>query len=168
MKPVLSIAALVLATVFTSGLAWADWLSDAWSAESVRRHGSPAITIRRGSIQVVLPAAALNQAYDEGVTTERALSDFVERYAQRCSGLVDLNVPQADLKVSLSLQTRTSLDEISEDDEVLTALKTEYLKRGDAIGSPMLFTASPGRFNFTLDYVPKRQVRCAAPEMPSS
>jgi hypothetical protein len=94
MKPVLSIAALVLATVFTSGLAWADWLSDAWSAESVRRHGSPAITIRRGSIQVVLPAAALNQAYDEGVTTERAFSDFVERYAQRCSGLVDLNVPK--------------------------------------------------------------------------
>ncbi|HEX2114189.1 MAG TPA: hypothetical protein VHM01_07265 [Alphaproteobacteria bacterium] len=167
MKLVLSAAALALATFVGSGLARADWLGDAWSEESVRRNGNPAITIHRDSIHVVLPAATLRQAYDEGATTERVLSEFLERYGQRCSSLLKLNAPHPNLKVRLSLQTRTSFDEISEDDEVLTALKTEYLKRTET-GSPVLFTTSPGHFDYTINYVPKRQVRCVTPEMPTS
>ena len=168
MKRLLSAAALALASIVGSNLAHADWLGDAWSTDSVRRNGSPALTIRRGSIHVVLPAAALNQAYDEGLSTERALGDFLERYAQRCSGLLDLNVPQPNLKVTLSLQTPTSLDEISEADEALTALKSEYLKRRIETETPMLFIVSPGQFDLTVDYVPKRRTRCALPEMPAS
>jgi len=168
MKPVLSAAALAIAIFGGSDLARADWLGDAWSEESVRKNGNPAITIHRDAIHVVLPAATLRQAHNEGVTTEQALGAFLERYGQRCSGLLKLNAPHPSLKVTLSLQTRTSFDDIPEDDETLAELKAEYLKRYSEMGSPVLFTVSPGRFDFTIDYAPKRQVRCVTPEMPTS
>jgi len=50
MRLIFSAAALALATFVGSDLARADWLSDAWSEDSVRRNGNPAITIQRDSI----------------------------------------------------------------------------------------------------------------------
>jgi len=58
MRLIFSAAALALATFVGSDLARADWLSDAWSEDSVRRNGNPAIIIQRDAIHVVLPGAA--------------------------------------------------------------------------------------------------------------
>lgn len=168
MKLIHSAAVLALATLAASGPARADWLRDVWSEESVRQNGSPAITIGRDSIHVVLPAATLRQAQNEGFTTERALGDFLEKYGQRCSGLANLNAPQPNLKVTLSLQNPARFEDILEGDEVLAEFKAEYLRRRAKPESPVLFTVSPGQVEFTIDYAPKRQVRCAVPEMPSS
>jgi len=166
MKLILSAAAL--AVLLASGPVRADWLADAWSDQSVRRNGSPAITIGRNSIHVVLPEHTLRQAHAEGMTTERAVGDFLEKYGQRCSGLLDLNARHAALKVKLSLQTRSSFDDIPDGDAVLAEMKAEFLKRYSDRGSPVLFTVAPDHVELTIDYVPTRQVRCVAPEMPSS
>ena len=168
MRLTLSTAALALAILAGSGPARADWLGDAWSEQAVRRNGSPAITIGRNSIHVVLPEPTLRQAHAEGMTTERALGQFLEKYGQRCSGLLNLNERHASLKVKLSLQTPTSFDDIPDGDEVLTEMKAEFLKRYSDRGSPALFTVAPEHIELTIDYVPTRQVRCVAPEMPSS
>jgi hypothetical protein len=167
MRLIVSAAALALVTFAGSNLARADWLSDAWSEESVQRNGNPAITIQRDAIYVVLPASTLLQAHSEGITTEHVLGDFLERYGQHCSSSLNLNVAHPNLKVRLSLQSPTPFDEISKDDEVLTALRAGHLK-GTETGSPVLFAVSPGYSEFTIDYVPKRQVRCVAPEVPTS
>ena len=53
-----------------TGAAASDWLDDAWSDESVRINGNPAISIQSDSISVVLPTATLAAAYEEGVSTE--------------------------------------------------------------------------------------------------
>jgi hypothetical protein len=168
MKLILSAAVLALAAFAASTGARADWLSDAWSAESVRRNGNPAVTIGRDGIHVVLPASTLRQAHEEGVTTEQALGDFLEKYAQRCSGLLNLNAPQPNLKVRLSLQNPASSGEVFEDNAVLAELMTEYLQRRGETGSTVLFTVSPGHVEYSIDYAPKRLTRCGAPEMPSS
>ena len=52
MRLIFSAAVLALATFVGSDLARADWRSDAWSEDSVRRNGNPAITIQRESIDV--------------------------------------------------------------------------------------------------------------------
>jgi hypothetical protein len=168
MKLIHSVAALALATLAASGPARADWLKDAWSEESVRQNGSPAITIGRDSIHMVLPAATLRQAHNEGFTTERALGDFLEKYGQRCSGLANLNAPRPNLKVTLSLQNPARFEDVQEGDEVLAEFKAEYLKRSAETETPVLFTVSPEQLEFTLDYAPKRQVRCVVPELSSS
>ena len=111
----------------------------------------------------MLPAASLLQAYEEGFTAERALHDFLDRHGQRCSQLIDLNVPHPDLKVALSLQGRASFEDVAERDVVLAALedaKTSY-QAGDI---PVLFAVSPVQFEYRINYVPSRQVRCITPE----
>jgi len=165
MKLKTSMTTVALVSFVGSGIAQANWLDDAWSDDSVRMHGNPAITIRGDFIHVVLPSATLQQAYDEGIATEELLRDFLERYGQRCSDLIDLNVPHPHLKVKLSLRRQAPFDEIPENDEVLTRLRTAYLKQHIAHSIPLLLTVSPVHFDFTINYVPTRQVRCVAPEV---
>jgi hypothetical protein len=159
---------VALAALAETRIAHADWLDDAWSEDSVRVNGNPAITIRSDFIYVVLPTATLRQAYDEGVTMEDALRAFVGRYGQRCSSLIDLNVPHPHLKIRLSWQGQARLNEIAEKDEALAALRDAYLRQRIGDNVPSLFTVSPGHLDFTIDYVPTNRVRCIAPEPPTS
>jgi hypothetical protein len=162
-----AIAIVTLATFVGTGIAHANWLDDAWSEKSVRMNGSPAITIRGDSIYVVLPTATLLQAHDEGVATRDALRDFLERYGQRCSKSVDLNVANPNLIVVLSLQSPSRFENVSENVE-LTALRNAYLKFGVKNDLPLLFTVSHSKIEYSINYVPTRRVRCVAPGDPTS
>jgi hypothetical protein len=152
-----------LAILVGTGTAQADWLDDAWSEEWVRKNGNPAVSMSGDAIHVVLPATSLHQAYEEGFTTEHALQDFLDRYGQRCSHLIDLNVPHPNLKVTLSLQVWTPFEGIPEREEVLVALKSAYLRYRADDSIPLLFTTSPVEFEYSIDYVPTHQVDCIAP-----
>ncbi len=146
-----------------TGTAQADWLDDAWSEEWVRMNGNPAVSMSGDAVHVVLPATSLHQAYEEGFTTEQALQDFLERHGQRCSHLIDLNVPHPNLKVTLSFEGRAPFESVPERDEVLTTLKRAYLRYRADDSIPLLFTVSPVEFEYSINYVPTHQVRCVAP-----
>jgi hypothetical protein len=128
------------------GVAEADWLDDGWSEKSSARHGSPSITIgAAGEVSVVLPRKVLQEAHSAGATTEGALRAFLGRYGPRlCSHLMDLNIPQKNLKVEL---------------RVLEA-PFEGLE---------VFIDSPEHSDFVLDYAPTNTIRCIVPgEDPAS
>jgi hypothetical protein len=122
------------------GVAEADWLDDAWSEKSSARHGSPSITIgATGEVSVALPRSVLQEAHAVGATTEAALRAFLGRYGPRfCSHLMDLNVPQKNLKVALRM-----LEAPFEGVEV--------------------FFVSPEHSDFVLDYAPTNTVHCIVP-----
>ena len=99
-------AAMIAVICFAGmGVAEADWLDDAWGEKSSARHGSPSITIgAAGEVSVALPRSVLQEAHAVGATTEAALRAFLGRYGPRfCSHLMDLNVPQKNLKVALRM-----------------------------------------------------------------
>jgi hypothetical protein len=141
----------------------ADWLDDAWSDDSVQINGNPAITISGDVIHVTLPAATLRQAHQQGLSTKEALVAFIDRYGQRCSHLLNLNLPHPGLKVALSLQVPSTLDVASGEAKELEALTRAYLKQHEEIDLPLLFLVSPGEVEYSIDYVPMRRVRCVAP-----
>jgi hypothetical protein len=145
------------------GAAQANWLDDAWTDEWVRLHGSPAITISREAIHVVLPTATLRRAHEEGATTEDVLRQFLDRYGQRCSHVVDLDAPHANLRVELSLQVPGSLEDVARSNEVLTTLRRAYLRQRPDDELPLLFTVVPEHLVFSIDYVPTHGVRCVSP-----
>src|SRR6266852_4022935 len=121
--------ALVFATlVFFAGadLARADWLDAAWSDESVAKHGNPAITVRPEGLLVALPQETLDEAHAEkGMTRQDALQAFLSRYSPQCSHVLDLNAPQPNLKVELSIQVAGSLEDLATNtqDEVFEAME---------------------------------------------
>jgi hypothetical protein len=161
-KLALSIVAFI--AVAGADVAQASWLDDAWGRDSVRLNGAPAITVHAESVHVVLPVAMLLQAHSEGSTTEIALRDFLERYGQRCSDLLDLNAAHPNLKVRLSLQRPATLTDIDERDAALTLLRDAHLNQPSDDGAPALFTVSPGHLDLTIDYAPKRRAYCISPE----
>src|SRR6266851_4205848 len=92
----------------------ADWLDNAWSDKSVATHGNPAITVRPDGVSVVLPAETLDEAYSEkGMNRKDALLAFLDRYSPQCSTILDLNTAQPNLTVELSIQGKTSLEDLS-------------------------------------------------------
>src|SRR5258708_17169681 len=123
LRLVVSLALIFLAKV---DLAHADWLDNAWSDKSVAAHGNPAITLHHDGVSVVLPAQTLHEAYSEqGMTTKDVLRAFLGRYSPQCSDVLDLNTPQKNLTVDLSLQGNISLKDIpaATEDEVLKAME---------------------------------------------
>ncbi|HZF37161.1 MAG TPA: hypothetical protein VE914_25460 [Candidatus Angelobacter sp.] len=148
-----------------AGPAHADWLDAAWNEDSAGRHGHPAISMSSDAVHVVLPPDLLQQAYDEGLTTERAFGAFRDRYGQRCSGLIDLNAPHRDLKVTLSLETPASLEQLAEADRETVRVAWKAASRGDRVDerAPLLFAVSQVTFSYRIDYVLTRRVRCVAP-----
>jgi hypothetical protein len=146
MKLRTSVAVVAMISSAEIGVAEANWLDEAWSEKSSARHGSPSITIRAtGEVSVVLPGTVLQEARAAGATTEGALRAFLGRYGPRlCSHLMDLNIPQQNLKVELRM-----LEAPFEGAEV--------------------FIDSPEHSDFVLDYAPTNTVRCIVPgEDPSS
>jgi hypothetical protein len=158
-----SVAMIALFTLAGTGMARADWLDGAWSEESARTNGNPAVSISADTVHVVLPAASLRQAYEEGFTTAQALQEFLDRHGQRCSQLLDLNVPHPDLNVALSLQGPASFEDIPDGDAVLTALQHAGPGYQTDDGIALLFAVSPVKFEYRLNYTPTRHVRCVAP-----
>ena len=91
-RTLLSVSFALALTLVEFGTARADWLDDAWGEDRVEMTGNPAITIYGDTIDIVLPTATLYRAYEEGLTTQDILDVFLDRYGQRCSGMVDLNM----------------------------------------------------------------------------
>jgi hypothetical protein len=152
----------------------ADWLDNAWSDTSVARHGNPAITVRADGVSVVLPAETLDEAYSEqGMNRKDALLAFLDRYSPRCSSVLDLNIAQPNLTVELSIQGKTSLDDMSAtaEDEIFTAMEKlpapkdgETHGRADVPHITQVFAVLPGHFTFTLDYAPVKKAHCVTPQ----
>src|SRR5260370_27216382 len=104
----------VAAAFFAAPAHAADWLEQAWSAESVARTGTPAITLGASAVLLVLPAATLAAAHAAGVSTPEAGRLFVGRYGQRCSAGLDLDRPHPHRRVQLLLQTTVALEDAGE------------------------------------------------------
>jgi len=157
----------VAASLFPAGAggAHADWLDSAWNEDWAGRHGHPSISMSSGARHVVLPAVLLQQVYDESLTTVQALGAFLDRFGQRCSGLIDLNAPHRDLKVTLSLKTPASLQQLTEEDRdtLRTAWEAAYPSDRTEEHIPLLFAVSPVSFGYGIDDLPTRRIRCVAP-----
>src|SRR5260221_12914013 len=128
----------VAAAFFAAPRYAADWLEWAWSAKSVARTATPAITLGAPAGVLVLPAATLAAAHAAGVSTPEAVRLFVGRYGQRCSAGLDLDRPHPHLRVQLLLQTPGALEDAGErvQGEMLDALestKTKPLPRGQRL-----------------------------------
>ncbi|HEX9489831.1 MAG TPA: hypothetical protein VF930_06070 [Stellaceae bacterium] len=153
----------VAAAFFAAPAHAADWLEQAWSAESVARTGTPAITLGASAVLLVLPAATLAAAHAAGVSTPEAVRLFVGRYGQRCSAGLDLDRPHPHLRVQLLLQTPVALEDAGErvQGEILDALesaKTKPLPRVER-----LFAVTDAPAEVFIDYVPQRHARCVRP-----
>lgn len=132
----LLVVALLLA--FTP-CARASWLDDAWPPDTVTA-GSPAITLNAElGVIVVLPASTLAAARRAGLDTKAALTLFLERYAQQCSDVIDLNRPQQHLPVALSLA------------------------RPYFGGRLVVTDEDEDEAHFVIDYVPAKIVHCVEP-----
>lgn len=150
-------AIILLAAIMLPAIARADWLDEVWSEESVRTNGSPAITIRRDAVDVVLPVAILRKARDEGVTLANVINAFLDRYGPHCSDLLSFNLPRPGLKVQLSLQSEVPSESQSND---MLRFRKESNLVPSVSNRARLFTVSPEHFDLSIDYVPTRHVRC--------
>src|SRR5262245_36187659 len=141
-----SMAMAALLTLVGTGAARADWLDRAWDEDSARKHGHPAVSIAGDTVHIVLPAALLEQAYEEGLTTGQALAGFLDRYGQRCSHLIDLGVPHHRLKTTLSLEGPAAFEALARQDRA--ALRADAASPEDRSGDriPLLFTVQPATF----------------------
>ena len=180
----------MISLVFLAAIdrARADWLENAWSDKSTALHGNPAITVHPDGVSVVLPAAALDEAFSErGMTRRDALRAFLGRYSPQCSAVLDLNTAQPNLAVELQIQGATSLDELPAKtvDEMFGAMETVEIapptgtgaktgSKGNKAGRPsvphitQVFTTLPERFVFSIDYAPDKVAHCVAPQDPIS
>jgi hypothetical protein len=183
---------LVSALVFLAdtGLARADWLDDAWSTKSTSLHGTPAITVHPDGVSVVLPAATFDAALlERGMTRPDALRAFLDRYSPQCSHVLNLNVAQPNLMVELRIQVATSLEDVPAQslDEMMTAMETVEIPSSNGTESKaagtkgtgkdgrapiphitQVFTTSPERFSFSIDYAPEKIAHCVVPQDPIS
>ena len=172
------IAFLTLAVAVFLGAhgARADWLGDAWSDASVAKHGNPSITVRSDGLAVSLPSATLEQAHAEGLTTKDALVAFLGRYSPQCSRVLDLNGPQSNLKVALSLQDEVPFGDLAatSQDQILATLQDELAEQPHDTGKgarpaiphiAQVFVVSEQHVDFVIDYAPVNRVHCV--EMPA-
>lgn len=122
-----------------------SWLEDAWSPETVSDTGGPSITLNAElGVIITLPAITLSEARASGISTKDAVRLFLDRYAQRCSDVIDLNKPQANLPVTLSLVHPYA-------------------------PVPGLFLTDEQEAHFTVDYEPRAKANCVYPaEVPTS
>src|SRR5260370_17084125 len=135
----------VAAAFFAAPAHAADWLEQAWSAESVARTGTPAITLGASAVLLVLPAATLAAAHAAGVSTPEAVRLFVGRYGQRCSAGLDLDRPHPHLRVQLLLQTPVPLEDAGErrQGQILDPPESANTKPLPPPHPPLPFTHSP-------------------------
>jgi hypothetical protein len=153
-----------------AGFAHADWLAGAWPANASARHGSPAITLNRsGAVALVLPDAVLAEAQAAGLSTERAVSAFLGRYApSMCSDLLDMTVPHAKLTVDLMIQHRVALSDMDgATQEDAAAALNHALKSTQKSSVPHIDGAfvvdRRHRLSLSIDYAPDHAVRCIEP-----
>jgi hypothetical protein len=177
MRLMLTIILVALAGI---ELARADWLDDAWGDRSPALHGNPAITVHPDGVSVVLPAAALDEAVSQrGMTRRDALRAFLDRYGPQCSSVLDLNTAHPNLAVELQIQGATSLHELPAEsvDEMSAAMETIDIppskdtdkdRRGQIPRIDQVFTTSPDRFDFSIDYVPDKIAHCISSQDPVS
>jgi hypothetical protein len=157
---------LALLAVSIVNPARADWLADAWSNHE---SGTPAIIFSRtGVVTVVLPEELVAQARATGLSTEGAVSAFLGRYAPPiCSGLIDMNLPHANLKVDFLLEHPVALKDA---DAATQEDAAEALNR--ALKSPptgsipriqRVFVVDPKPLSLSIGYAPDHQVHCVEP-----
>jgi hypothetical protein len=145
----------------------ADWLDDAWSDEAVDKAGAPAITLGASAVLLVLPAATLDEAHAQGVSTPDAVRLFLARYGQHCSANLDLDRPHPNLRVQLFLQKPVALEDAGErlQSEILDALKASKAKNNTKKLPKVerLFAVTDAPDEVVIDYVPQHQARCVRP-----
>jgi hypothetical protein len=145
----------------------ADWLDDAWSDEAVDKAGAPAITLGASAVLLVLPAATLDEAHAQGVSTPDAVRLFLARYGQHCSANLDLDLPHPNLRVQLFLQKPVALEDAGErlQSEILDALKASKAKNNTKKLPKVerLFAVTDAPDEVVIDYVPQHQARCVRP-----
>jgi hypothetical protein len=169
---------VILVVLADTALARADWLDDAWNGKMTAMHGNPAITVHPDGVSVVLPAAALDEALSQrGMTRQGVLRAFLGRYSPQCSTVLDLNTARPNLAVELRIQGATSLEDLPATtlDETFAAMETIDIPpskgkdgRAQAPRIDQVFTTSPERFNFSIDYAPDKIAHCVAPQDPIS
>lgn len=140
----------------------ADWLDDLWSDEAVAENGNPAITLRAHDADVVVPAAILDQAYGQGLTSRDVVLAVLRRYGP-CSDLLDLNRTHEHLAVRLFVQREAPHEDsiVAHQDAVIA-----WARREGKAGMPRItkaFEVSPGFEVVSLRYTPGlRNERCVA------
>ena len=121
-------AALALALLLAPAPAQAAWLDDG---------GGAAITLSADGVLLVLPEPTLLAARHAGLSTRQAVAAFLERWAQHCSDILDMDQPHAGLRVELSLARLVP-------------------------GPGWLITDDEGEA-LTIDYVPQHRALCVTP-----
>ena len=165
--PIVVVAAALICFVEVDP-ACAGWLERAWSDDLVKEHGRPGWRSRRS------PARSLNEAYSEnGSTTKDAVRTFLARYSPRSSTVLNFNMPQPDLRVELSVQTASSLEDASArfQEEIFETMErmppTPGAGKDGRVQIPHIsdvYSVSPKRFVLSLDYAPEKIVHCVAPQ----
>jgi hypothetical protein len=165
----IAVSTLAVLAFLGAGSARADWLTEAWSDDSVAAHGNPSITVRSDGLSVSLPSVVIDHAHAEGLSTKDALVAFLGRYSPQCSHILDLNGPQPNLKVALSLQDEVPLGDLTgaAQGQILGALQGELAAQPRSPGVrpavphiTHVFTVSDQHVDFVIDYAPARNVRC--------
>ena len=155
---------LAWAAVLIAAAAPADWLESAWN-DGVAEHGNPSITLNATQgVLLELPVAVLDAAHAAGVTTEATVKMMLERYAPRCTGILDLDSPQRHLRVQLFLMRPVAIEDADErtQAEVLDALKSAKQKKLPKVSG--LFVVDPEGTEVFVDYVPAGKPVCVTGE----
>jgi hypothetical protein len=160
---------LALLSVIVVHPASADWLANSWPGNAIPKNGNPAITFNAtGGVTLVLPEAVLGEAQAAGLSTERAVSAFLARYAPRtCSNLLDLTVPHANLRVNLLIERPVAADAVDQatQEEAATALNhaLKSVTRRSVPHVDRVFIVDQKPFPLSIDYAPDQKVHCAEP-----
>jgi hypothetical protein len=83
------------------------------------------------------PAETLRAAKHAGLTTREAVTQFIERWGQHCSDVLDLDQPHNDLHIKLSLSRPSTI--------------------------PGLFVTDDKEVDMTINYLPSRRAHCVTP-----
>lgn len=127
----------------------ATWLDEAWSDETVAQTGGPAVTLNQDGVILVLPVATLKAAIASGLSVKDAVRVFLERYAQPCSDVLNMNEPHKGLSVALSLARPANVDGI---------------EIGGIQIPGTLFVTDDEEEHFVIDYAPEKKVHCVVPD----
>ncbi len=155
------IATYVAAAMLIAGPAHANWLDRAWDAQAVEANLAPAITLGAAGVLLVLPQETLDAAHAEGLSTPDAVQQLVERYGQRCSGVIDLDQPHQHLRVQLFIEKRVAFAAAPESvqGEVRDAQKSPQ-----SAPPPDTLAVTPEQSSeLFIDYVPARTAHCITP-----
>jgi hypothetical protein len=153
-----------LAAFLLSSPAYANWLDDAWTGETVNRDGGPAVTLNDDGVTLVLPADTVAAAHAQGFDTRQMVTLFIERYGQHCAGIIDLDQKQR-LRVQLFVSQPVDLNDASEETQQEVGDSLTAMAKGSrrVAHVEQLFVTAPEHQELIIDYEPTRKASCIIP-----